>query len=665
MSHDATTVNAPSGPVPRGDAAGFVRHLPRDLVSGFFVFLIALPLCLGISLASGFPPVAGVMTAVIGSMVTSMISNSELTIKGPAAGLIVIVLGAMNSFGFTNGADPAADAEAYRMTLAVGCAAGVLQLAFGLLKAGAIGEFFPTTVVHGMLAAIGLTIGLKQLPVVFGEKPGKEPLGVLHDLPKILSEVNPGIAVIGLTSLAILFLYPFVRPRLRPAWLRMVPAQMLVILVGVPLGMWFDLAHEHTYTFRGHEYPLGESFLVNVPGNLLSAVTFPDFGVFAPGGKIAAAIGWVLMFALVGSLESLLSAKAIDLLDPWKRKTKFDRDLVAVGAANVAASAVGGLPMISEIVRSKANIDNGARTRFADVWHGVFLLAFVALAPGLMHRIPLAALAAMLVHTGYRLASPSEFAHMLRVGPEQLLVFVATIVGVLATDLLVGVGIGIIVKIGVHAMNGVPVRSLLKPYLEVVQAGKDTVQINARGSAVFTNWIPFRREIERLGLVQRQNVIVNLAGTRLVDHSVMEKLHEVGLDFAQAGLRLEIVGLEAHRGISAHPRAARKRTDARMQLVCAWADVEAERALADRMRRAGFDGWTVTRCERDPGIDGSRRPLLRFEATVPADVSARFLADLRDDAGELAGVEAVSAPVEAVGAIASSMANARAHAGRA
>jgi MFS superfamily sulfate permease-like transporter len=283
----------------------------------------------------------------------------------------------------------------------------------------------------------------------------------------------------------------------------------------------------------------------------------------------------------------------------------------------------------------------------------VFLLAFVALAPGLIHRIPLAALAAMLVHTGYRLASPSEFAHMLRVGPEQLLVFVSTIVGVLATDLLVGVGIGIAVKIGVHAMNGVPVRSLLKPYLEVIEVGNDTVQINARGSAVFTNWIPFRREIERLGLVQRQNVIVNLSGTQLVDHSVMEKLHEVGLDFAQAGLRLEVVGLEAHRGISAHPRAARKRVDARMQFVCAWADAASEAALAERMRASGFEAWSTSRCERARADESTQRTLLRIEATVPADVAARFLADLRGDTGELAGVEAVVTPVEAAGALSS------------
>ena len=618
MSTPAPSQRA-DGPAPVGNLRAFAAYLPNDLASGFFVFLIALPLCLGISLACGFPPVAGIFTAVIGSLLAALISDSELTIKGPAAGLIVIVLGAMHSFGYTGGTDPAADAAAYRMTLAVGLVAGVLQLGFGLLRAGAIGEFFPTTVVHGMLAAIGLTIGLKQLPVVFGEKAGGEPLGVLRELPRILREVNPEIAVIGLTSLAILFAFPWIKGRLRPEWMRKVPAQIVVLLVAVPLGLWFDLSHDHVYTFAGNEYPIGERFLVNVPGNLLAAVAFPDFGAFAAGGPWMAAAGWVLMFALVGTLESLLSAKAIDLLDPWKRKTKLDRDLVAVGAANVAAAAVGGLPMISEIVRSKANIDNGARTRFAGVWHGVFLLAFVALAPGLMHRIPLAALAAMLVHTGYRLASPGEFAHMLKVGPEQLIVFVSTIIGVLATDLLVGVGIGIAVKLSIHALNGVPMRSMLKPYLETVKVADGKVQINAKGSAVFTNWIPFRREIERLGLVQGNDVVVNLAGTRLVDHSVMEKLHEVAMDFELAGRRLEVVGLDSHRGISAHPRAARKRVILAQRRVSLVAPADAEQAIMARLREWGVGSCTVVPCSRRTA-DGPPEPAVRMEIVANAEV---------------------------------------------
>lgn len=546
--------------VPRGTAAGFFRYFRDDITSGFFVFLIALPLCLGIALASGFPPVAGVFTAVVGGLLTPFISNSELTIKGPAAGLIVIVLGAMQSFGFTGGVDASADMAAYRMTLAVGCAAGLVQVVFAVLRVGKFSEFFPTAVVHGMLASIGCLIMLKQLPVVFGQKASGEPLEILRELPGKIAQLNPEIAVIGLVSLAILFGFPSIKSRLRPVGLQRVPAQLLVLVVAVPLGMWFDLSREHTYSFFGHEYRVGESFLVNVPGNLLAAIATPDFSVFTAGATRLTAWWWVALFALVGSIESLLSAKAIDLVDPWKRQSSMDRDLLAVGVANVAAGALGGLPMISEIVRSKANIDTGGRTRCANFWHAVFLIGFVALVPGLIHRIPLAALAAMLVYTGYRLASPREFINVFEIGAEQLVIFVATILGVLATDLLIGVGIGVATKFIIHVINGVPPREFFKPFLDVTEIDESTVQIDAAGSAVFSNWIPFRRQIEQIGLVQRNNVIVNLAGTRLVDSNVMEKLHELQAEFLRSGLRLEVVGLEEHRAFSGHPHAARRRT---------------------------------------------------------------------------------------------------------
>lgn len=545
--------------VPHGDSAGFVRFFRHDVTSGFFVFLIALPLCLGISLASGFPPVAGIFTAVVGGLLTAFISNSELTIKGPAAGLIVIVLGAMQAFGFTGGVDPATDIAAYRMTLAVGCAAGLVQVMFALLKVGRLSEFFPTAVVHGMLASIGCIIMLKQLPVVFGQKASGEPLEILREMPGKIAHMNPEITVIGLVSLAILFGWPSVKSILQSKWLQRLPAQLLVLLVAVPLGAWFDLATEHTYSFFGTEYRLGKSFLVSVPGNLLAAVTTPDFGVFGSRETQLSAVWWVVLFALVGSVESLLSAKAIDLVDPWKRKTSMDRDLLAVGVANVAAGAIGGLPMISEIVRSKANIDNGARTRFANLWHAVFLLAFVATVPGLIHRIPLAALAAMLVYTGFRLASPREFINVFEIGIEQLVIFVATIVGVLATDLLVGVGIGVAAKFIIHMINGVPPREFFKSFLSVTEIDESTVRIDAAGSAIFSNWIPFRRQIEQIGLVQRNDVIVNLAGTRLVDSNVMEKLDELAAEFSRAGLRMDVVGLEDHRAFSKHPHSARRR----------------------------------------------------------------------------------------------------------
>jgi len=400
--------------------------------------------------------------------------------------------------------------------------------------------------------------------------------------------------------------------------------------VAVPLGHWFDLSHEHTYSFYGHDYSVGERFLVNVPASLLSAITTPDFSVFFSAATRGAALWWVAMFAIVGSVESLLSAKAIDLLDPWKRKTDMDRDLTAVGIANVAAASIGGLPMISEIVRSKANIDNGGRTRFADFWHGLFLLGFVVLAPQLLHRIPLAALAAMLVYTGFRLASPREFINVFAIGSEQLVIFVATILGVLATDLLVGVGIGILVKFLIHTVNGVPLSSFFKPFLSVTTLDDHTVQIDARGSAVFTNWIPFRRQIEQLGLVQHNDVVVNLAGTVLVDHSVMEKLHELSLDFEQAGLRLDVVGLDAHRQLSAHPFATRKRVTAPMRRITVVAAAAIETDLIEAVRHEGASGYTAVPCHGGGRRDAAGgRVLVRFETIVPADIASRVLDALR------------------------------------
>jgi MFS superfamily sulfate permease-like transporter len=329
--------------------------------------------------------------------------------------------------------------------------------------------------------------------------------------------------------------------------------------VAVPLGMAFDLSHEHTYSFLGHDYSLSERFLVDVPANMFNAITFPDFEALAS----AAGWKWVVMFALIGSLESLLSAKAIDMLDPWhQRKTNLDRDMLAIGVGNTLSASIGGLPMISEIVRSKANIDNGAKTRFAELWHGMFLLLFVALLPGLIHRIPLAALAAMLVYTGFRLASPREFVNVYKIGKEQLVIFASTMVAVLATDLLIGIGIGIGVKMFIHVLHGAPVRSLFRPYLDVEEQAKNTVVIHARHSAVFSNWIPFKRQIEHVGLVRRNNVVVDLSNTHLVDHSVMEKLHEMQREFHREGLTLEVTGLDEHILFSDHELSARKRVPA-------------------------------------------------------------------------------------------------------
>lgn len=594
---------------PRGDLAGLVACWRRDLLSGFLVFLIALPLCLGIALASGYPAIAGVFTAIVGGLITPWISNSELTIKGPAAGLIVIALGAITECAEMYGPD-----QSYRMVLGIGVAAGVLQIVFGLTRSGILGEFFPSSVVHGMLAAIGVIIVSKQIHITLGVNDvGGEPLELLAEIPRSLTRLNPEIALIGLLSLVILFGIPLIRN----PWIGRIPGPMLVLLVTVPIGMYFDLTHEHDYTLAGHQYHLGEEYLVAIPGNLFAAITTPRFNALAEwtGWK------WVILFALIGSVESLLSAKAVEMIDPDRRKTNLNRDLLAIGVGNVASAAIGGLPMISEIVRSKANADSGAQTRFANMYHGLFLLGFVALLPGLIHQIPLAALSAMLVYTGARLASPREFQNVFRIGKEQLVIFLATMIGVLATDLLIGVVIGIVVKLTIHVLNGVPFRSLFKPYLHIEQRGDGPSVIFAKDSAVFSNWIPFKHQIEQIGLNQRNNLIVDLSETKLIDHSVMEKLHELQEEFGREGLSLELVGLESHRKLSEHDFSARRRgltQVRRLTLVCP--SDRSDEILAELVQH-GASGYTITDCRgagRASLHDGSgaRASMVRIEVLI-------------------------------------------------
>lgn len=616
-----------SSELPRGNAAGFLRYLRHDAMSGFLVFLIALPLCLGISVASGYPPIAGIFTAIIGGLVTSFVSNSELTIKGPAAGLIVIVAGCVAEFGgdgMYRGFGEA-DLAAYRAALAVAVAAAILQICFGVFRAGILGEFFPMAAVHGMLAAIGVIIISKQLPVALGVEAKGEPLELLSHIPKFIAEANPAIAVIGGVSLLIMFTWPLLARRV--AALKMLPSAIVVLAVTVPLGMWFDLTHEHTFQLQGQEYPLGEKFLVSMPDRpfgMFDNIVTPDFSAL----RQPMAWKWVLLFFAIGSLESLLSAKAVDMLDPWKRKTDMNRDVLAVGAANLCAACVGGLPMISEIVRSKANIDNGARTRFADFWHAVFLLLCVALLPVVLHRIPLAALAGMLVYTGFRLAHPSEFLQVYRVGREQLLIFVVTLCAVLATDLLIGIGVGIALKIGLHVLSGVPLSSLFKAYLEVESVGENTCLVRAHRSAVFSNWISFRRQLEYLGLVQRQNVIVDLSQTVLVDHSVMDKLHELERDFAQEGVTLSITGLERHQPVAEHELASRKRGRAWDRRITVLADERVATAIEAALQTMpGVDYVVTTGLRGSPSlVAGASAARIEIIADLPtAEETLRML----------------------------------------
>ena len=614
----ATSARTEDGCIPKGNSRGFTAYARDDIRSGFLVFLIALPLCLGISLACGYPPIAGVFTAIVGGMLTPFLTNSELTIKGPAAGLIVVIAGCVSEFsgnGMSGGWAPA-DQHAYRAALAVGFAAAILQMLFAIFRAGILGEFFPISVVHGMLAGIGIIICIKQLPVALGVTAAGEPIEILADIPHLLAEANPAIAVIGIVSLVIMFAWPTVT---RP-WklLRYIPAPIVVLAVAIPAGMGFDLLHDHSYYLQGHEYQLGEQFLVSMPKEIFGMfhdVTLPDFAVLTQ----PLAWKWAFIFFCIGSLESVLSAKAIDAVDPWKRRSSMDRDLFAVGAGNVVASLVGGLPMISEIVRSKANIDNGGKTRFANFWHAVFLLLCVAIIPAFLHLIPLAALAAMLVYTGFRLTHPTEFVHIYRIGREQLAIFLTTMVMVVVTDLLVGVLIGVVLKVALHLANGVPLRSLFKPYLEVDDLSADTSLIRARDSAVFSNWIPFRRQIEQVGLVQRRNLVIDLSGVQLVDHNVLEKLEEMRELFEREGLSFEIRGLESLIPMSNNELATRKRTLSQIKRLTIMTPSAVVEHLVDEFIERGVTGYTISEC-RGGERSSPEEPLVRRQRSVRLEV---------------------------------------------
>ncbi len=531
--------------VPKDGLAGFKENIRADLLSGFLVFLIALPLCMGISLASGFGPVGGLFTAIIGGIVVSFFSGAPMTIKGPAAGLIPIAFGCVEAFKL----DPATASTAYQCALAVVVAAGVLQILFGLLRAGVMSDFFPTAPVHGMLAAIGILIIASQIHIALGVTvAAKTAVGRLAEIPNSFIHMNPEVALIGGVSLLILI----IMPRIRSQVARKIPPPLVVLAVAIPLGLYFDLLDDHYYRFFDVEYHLGPDLLITLPGNIADAITFPDFGhIFS-----SVSIQYIILFALIGSIESLASAKAIDTLDPYRRKANFNRDLLAIGIGNTAAGLIGGLPMISEIVRSSANVNNGGKTRWANFWHGIFLLAVLALVPHLLHYIPKSALAAMLVFTGFRLASPKEFAHMLHISKEQLFIFLVTITVTIVEDLLWGIIAGIVVKLLIHLVRGAPPSVLFKPAVVVEDIDANTVRLKVQQAAVFSNYIGLKRIIQAVPATK--NIVIDFSTAKLVDHSTMQYMHETAAEFDRVGRVFTIAGLEAHRPDSDYPTAARR-----------------------------------------------------------------------------------------------------------
>ncbi|MBX2843251.1 MAG: SulP family inorganic anion transporter [Flammeovirgaceae bacterium] len=528
---------------PKTGFAGLKAHWKDDLLSGFLVSLIALPLCLGIAIASGVPPMAGLIAAIVGGMLMSRITGSFVTISGPAAGLIVVTLGAVEGLG---GGDPT---MGYQYALAAIVVAGIIQVIFGLLKVGKLGDFFPSAAVHGMLAAIGIIIMVKQLFVALGTKSeGKEILEVITEIPHAFATLNPHIAVIALVSICILIIHP----RIKLKVISLIPGPMWVILFTIPLSHYFNLFEAHTYQLADQTFSVGPEYLVSLPDKIIEGITFPNFS------KIGSGTFWVtvLSICLVSSIESLLSASAVDTLDVYKRKSNLNKDLSAMGGGSAISGLIGGLPMISEIVRSSANISNGGKTQWANFFHGGFLLLFLFFGKPIIGQIPMAALAAMLIFVGYKLAAPIEFKHVWEIGQAQLTIFIVTLVTVLATDLIIGIAVGILTKLIIHLIYGAPLKYLFRTNLNYEENGdKTTGIIFVKDSAIFSNYLSLKNEIFKK--IDKTTLIIDFKEANILDHTVQEHLHELAKEWAKLGKDLKIINKEHLSPVSDHPTAAK------------------------------------------------------------------------------------------------------------
>jgi MFS superfamily sulfate permease-like transporter len=515
--------------IPADGLAGLKQNFTKDALSGFFVFLLALPLSLGIAKASDFPAIFGLVTAIIGGVVVSFFSGSLLTIKGPAAGLIVICSGAVAGFG--------GGVIGWYLALGAIVVAGIIQVLFGVLKLGKLADFFPSAVIHGMLAAIGIIIMSKQIHILLGIDPahlkGKDPLELLAMIPESILHENTHLMEIGMACLILMIVLSFIKHQN----IKKIPAPLIVLAIAVPLGLALHIKTEGVIS----NYALVK--IGSISDSFNDGLLHANFsGIISHTGTF---IQYVILFALIGSLESLLTAKAIDNVDPFKRKSNFNKDLVAIGIGNTLSGLLGGLPMISEVARSSANATNGAKTRWANFFHGLFLLLAVLFAVPLIEMIPNAALAAMLIFVGFKLAHPKEFKHMWHVGKEQFVVFTATVIITLSTDLLIGVGSGILLELMINVINKTPIKDLFKSKLDVKTINEEEVILKVDSGLVFSNILGFKKVFTTIPL--GKNVIIDVSQSKIVDHTSIVTINGLVEDYKEEGGKIKVKGFENHK----------------------------------------------------------------------------------------------------------------------
>lgn len=499
------------------------KNLKRDLPASIVVFLVALPLCLGIALASGAPLFAGLIAGIVGGIVVGFISGAQLSVSGPAAGLTAIVLGAITSLG---------NYEIFLLALVL---AGVFQLVLGLIKAGTIGNYFPSSVIEGMLAAIGLMLILKQLPHALGVDKDffgdegffqRDGNNTFSAIPNAFGEFSMAAVTISLLSIIILIFWPKIKK------LNAIPAPFLVVALGIGLALFF----------KGTANELKGDHMVNIPTfsgweEFKGLFRSPDFSAIVRSDVWIVAI----TIAVVASLETLLGVEAVDKIDPIKRVTPTNRELIAQGIGNVTSGMLGGLPMTSVIVRSSANTNAGARTKMSSVFHGAWLLLSLLFIPGIINMIPLACLAAILLVTGYKLTRIALYKHMYHKGWDQFVPFVATVVAVVLTDLLKGVAIGMLISIFYLLRT-----NMRNPFFYRIQeeGDKKNIRIKLAEEVSFLNKASI--QVLLTGIPKETNVIIDGSNSRYIDPDVLETIFNYKHNAYTKGIIVTLEHIKKH-----------------------------------------------------------------------------------------------------------------------
>lgn len=536
---------------PQKGLRGLIENWQSDLIAAVSVALIALPLSLGIALAAGAPPMAGIISAVVGGVVTTLYRGGHVSVNGPAKGVIGVILIGIVMMDDGKG-------QAFNYVLAAVVVSGAMQVVLGMLRLGRFADIFHSSVIHGLLAAIGLIIFAKQIHVSLGtHSESHNIIENLIDAVRLLPQANPFVVIISAVGLLLLLFHDKISYKL----FQLLPAPMWVIALSIPFAYAFNFFEDHSLSILGKSFELGPDLLLEIPDNVLDSIMYPNFG------KIDTIEFWVtaVSILIISSIESLAIAKAIDKIDPYKRKTDLNKDLTGIGLSTMVAGLIGGLPIIAVIIRSTVNVHNGAKTKWSNMYQGLLLLLFIAVLSPIMQQVPLCAFAILLVYAGFKLASPKVFKQVYGHGIEQLIFFVATMILTLYTNLLIGLFGGLMIALlGHFLLAKVPIPRFFKLIYNggsnLVLKPDGSYELKIRGIANFLGILRINKLVAQIPA--GANATIDLSETHLVGFTVLEDLHDFQKIHENTGGKITIQGLEQHISSTNNKLATKIKIDA-------------------------------------------------------------------------------------------------------